>query len=80
MLVLLGLVLVAAGDGEDDRAARLKVDRFDSAAAWRLLEYQVELGPRPAGTETSKQLAEWLRERLPNGRPISKRGKASRWR
>ena len=68
MLVLLGLVVVATGDGEDDRAARLKVDRFDSAAAWRLLEYQVELGPRPAGSEPSRRLARRLRRLLPRGR------------
>jgi glutaminyl-peptide cyclotransferase len=68
VLVLLGLVLVATGDGEDDRPERLKVNRFDSAAAWRLLEYQVELGPRPAGSEASRRLAERLRDLLPRGR------------
>jgi glutaminyl-peptide cyclotransferase len=67
-LALLGLVLVATGDGEDDGAARPRVDRFDSAAAWRLLEYQVELGPRPAGSETSLRLARRLRRLLPRGR------------
>jgi glutaminyl-peptide cyclotransferase len=67
-LLLLGLVLVATGDGEDERAARPKVDRFDSAAAWRLLEYQVELGPRPAGSEPSLRLARRLRRLLPRGR------------
>ncbi len=49
-------------------SAALKVDRFDRDRAFEDLRYQVELGPRPAGSETSKQLAEWLRERLPNGR------------
>ena len=68
VLVLLGLVLVAAGDGEDERPARLKVDRFDSAAAWRLVEYQVELGPRPAGSEPSMRLARRLRRLVPRGR------------
>ena len=67
-LLLLGLVLVATGDGEDQRPARPKVDRFDSAAAWRLLEYQVELGPRPAGSEPSRRLARRLRRLLPRGR------------
>jgi glutaminyl-peptide cyclotransferase len=67
------LVLVAAGDlpfadGEDGRSDRLEVDRFDSAAAWRLLEYQVELGPRPAGSEPSRRLARRLRRLLPRGR------------
>jgi glutaminyl-peptide cyclotransferase len=75
--VLLALaVLVAAcdsssADGDGEAAAtpfRPKVDRFDSAAAWRLLEYQVELGPRPAGSEPSRRLARRLRRLLPRGR------------
>jgi hypothetical protein len=67
-LVLLGLVVVATGDGDDGGPARLDVDRFNSAAAWRLLEYQVELGPRPAGSEQSQRLARRLRRLLPRGR------------
>jgi glutaminyl-peptide cyclotransferase len=68
-----GLVVAAvvgAFDGDEDptAAAALKVDRFKRDRAFADLRYQVELGPRPAGSETSKQLAEWLRERLPNGR------------
>jgi glutaminyl-peptide cyclotransferase len=71
--VLALAVLVAAcdsssADGDDGAAASVKVDRFDSAAAWRLLEYQVELGPRPAGSETSRRLARRLRRLLPRGR------------
>jgi glutaminyl-peptide cyclotransferase len=45
-----------------------KVDRFDSAAAWRLLVDQVELGPRPAGSEASRRLAARLKELVPRGR------------
>jgi peptidase M28-like protein len=67
-LVLLGLVVVATGDGDDGGPARLEADRFDSAAAWRLLEYQVGLGPRPAGSEQSLRLARRLRRLLPRGR------------
>jgi hypothetical protein len=70
--VLAGLLLVAAtdpfADGDDGGPARLKVDRFDSGAAWQLLEYQVELGPRPAGSEPSRRLARRLRRLLPRGR------------
>jgi peptidase M28-like protein len=71
--ILAGVLLVAAGDlpfadGEDGSPARLQVDSFDSAAAWRLLEYQVELGPRPAGSEPSRRLARRLRRLLPRGR------------
>jgi glutaminyl-peptide cyclotransferase len=72
-VVVAVLALVAAGDlpfadGEDGGPARPTVDRFDSAAAWRLLEYQVELGPRPAGSEPSRRLARRLRRLLPRGR------------
>jgi glutaminyl-peptide cyclotransferase len=77
--LVLGITLVALvatdnvpfADGDDDenhRPARPVVDRFDSAAAWRLLEQQVELGPRPAGSEASRRLADRLRELLPKGR------------
>jgi hypothetical protein len=68
-LVATDNVPFADGDDADDaRPARPTVDRFDSAAAWRLLEDQVELGPRPAGSEASRQLAERLRRLLPEGR------------
>jgi glutaminyl-peptide cyclotransferase len=43
-------------------------NRFDSAAAFRLLREQVELGPRPAGSEASRRLAARLRRLLPRGR------------
>jgi peptidase M28-like protein len=77
--VLLGLVLVALvatdnlpfvdddADGAAPRAERPKVDRFDSAAAWKLLREQVELGPRPAGSAKSRKLSRRLRKLLPNG-------------
>src|SRR5918996_4696936 len=71
--VLAAVLLLAAcdsssADGEAAAPASLKVDRFDSAAAWRLLEYQVELGPRPAGSEPSRRLATRPRRLLPRGR------------
>jgi glutaminyl-peptide cyclotransferase len=78
--VALGLVLVALvatdnlpfvddeADGAPARPAAPKVDRFDSQAAWRLLVDQVEMGPRPAGSEASRRLAVRLRRLLPNGR------------
>jgi acetylornithine deacetylase/succinyl-diaminopimelate desuccinylase-like protein len=43
-------------------------DRFDSAAAMTLLEEQVALGPRPAGSDASRRLADRLRSELPKGR------------
>ena len=67
---LIAIVFVLAGCGSDDptASAALKADRFDRDRAFADLRYQVELGPRPAGSEASRQLAGWLRERLPNGR------------
>ena len=69
-LPLAAMVFVLVGCGSDDptASAALKTDRFDRERAFADLRYQVELGPRPAGSEASKQLAEWLRDRLPNGR------------
>ena len=56
-------------DDEDAGAARpAKVDRFDSGAAFRLLREQVDVGPRPAGSEASRRLARRLRRLLPRGR------------
>jgi glutaminyl-peptide cyclotransferase len=81
-LPLIAIVLVLAGgglvvaavvgafDGDDGptASAALKTDRFDRERAFADLRYQVELGPRPAGSAKSRELAEWLRERLPRGR------------
>jgi glutaminyl-peptide cyclotransferase len=78
---VLGLTLIALvatdnlpfTDGEADGASEaptpaVAVDRFDDAAAWQLLVEQVELGPRPAGSEASRRLAARLRDLVPNGR------------
>jgi hypothetical protein len=77
-VVMCAVVLGACGGGDPEpvvdepaptaEAAALKVDRFDEDRAWRMLEYQVGLGPRPAGSETSRKLAAYIRARLPRGR------------
>jgi glutaminyl-peptide cyclotransferase len=72
----LALVILVATDNlpfvDDDADGapppRPSVDRFDGAAAFALLREQVELGPRPAGSEASKRLGERLRSLLPHGR------------
>lgn len=60
------------GDGDaDGRAAPARaatVDRFDGAAAFRLLRRQVALGPRPAGSAESRRLARLLKRIVPRGR------------
>jgi hypothetical protein len=63
VLVLLPL----AACGSDDATAE-KADRFDSARAWSYLEYQVNLGERPAGSKTSRKLAADIKSKLPSGR------------
>jgi glutaminyl-peptide cyclotransferase len=80
--VTIGLVLVAlvatdnlpfTGDHEADgspaRPAAVHADRFDGAAAFRLLHRQVvDIGPRPAGSPASRELARLLKRIVPRGR------------
>ena len=68
--LLVPLALVACNEAADTAStgAEAGQDRFDSARAWNLLEYQVELGERPAGSAASRELAAFLKRRLPNGR------------
>jgi glutaminyl-peptide cyclotransferase len=60
------------GDGAEAQSAaavpRAEVNRFAGRAAYRSVERQVALGPRPAGSTPSRQLAERLRRVLPAGR------------
>jgi glutaminyl-peptide cyclotransferase len=63
-----------------DRPPRPRVNRVNEDRAFSLLGQQVELGPRPAGSATSRGLAERLRRLLPNGRfePVGARTDAER--
>ena len=45
-----------------------RTDRFDSRRAFAELRRQVRSGPRPAGSRTSRRLAERIRAQLPRGR------------
>ena len=77
---LCALAFAACGGGSDaapaepatpeetTAGAAAKVDRFDEDRAWRMLEYQVKLGPRPAGSAQSRKLAAYIKARLPRGR------------
>jgi hypothetical protein len=83
-------LLAACGGGKDDpkppaptaaetattpeATAAAKVDRFDEDRAWSMLSYQVKLGPRPAGSAKSKELAAYIKKRLPRGRYEPVRG------
>jgi glutaminyl-peptide cyclotransferase len=62
------------GKSAPPAAAGLKVDRFDRDRAFADLRYQVELGPRPAKSPEARELARWLRDRLPRGRIEKVRG------
>jgi hypothetical protein len=71
----LGFVVLAATDGipfvgapDEGVSNEGEIDRFDSDAAFELVERQVELGPRPAGSEASRTLGAQLRELLPSAR------------
>jgi glutaminyl-peptide cyclotransferase len=65
-LALVCAVVTSCGGEEVGPAER--PDRFDSAAAMTVLEEQVALGPRPAGSDASHTLADRLRSELPDGR------------
>jgi glutaminyl-peptide cyclotransferase len=63
-----GAVGGAVTGGREAAARRPVADAFDARRAWRLLEEQVRMGPRPAGSRTSRRLAARIRARLPHGR------------
>ena len=71
LLVAAGLLAVLAGavawtSSRSEEAAR--PDRFDERTAWAFLKRQVALGPRPAGSARSRELAGILRRSIPRGR------------
>ena len=69
VLVVTDVIPLGGDDGDAPAAVSAeRADRFDGAAAFRLLKMQVALGPRPAGSATSRVLARRLKRLLPNGR------------
>jgi glutaminyl-peptide cyclotransferase len=71
VLIVTALLAVLAGApawtyGRSEETAR--PNRFDGTAAWAFLKRQVELGPRPAGSQKSRELGEILRRSIPQGR------------
>jgi hypothetical protein len=57
----------SSGEGPGDGSGGSSEDRFDSASAFELIDDQVALGQRPAGSAASRRLARRLRAELPNG-------------
>jgi peptidase M28-like protein len=67
-LVATGNIPLVEDESHQADGAAKKANRFDSRAAYRLVEEQVEIGPRPAGSQASRRLAKRLRRELPSGR------------
>lgn len=63
-LALLGTALGGCGEDTGQGAP----DRFDAGRAWGLVELQVNVGQRPAGSLQLRRLARQLRSLLPGGR------------
>jgi hypothetical protein len=71
LLLAAGLLTVLAGASAwtNDRSLGTPPrDRFDERSSWAFLKRQVALGPRPAGSPKSRELAAILRRSIPNGR------------
>jgi len=68
--LLVPALSLACNDTADTAApgAPASADRFDAARAWRVLEHQVGLGERPAGSAASRKLGRYLKRRVPGGR------------
>ncbi|HEU4943153.1 MAG TPA: M28 family metallopeptidase [Gaiellaceae bacterium] len=65
---LLALAGGAAAWSFDRSAEEAAPNRFDGKAAWSFLKRQVALGPRPAGSRRSRELATILRRSVRGGR------------
>src|SRR5262245_25245540 len=65
---LLALALLAVASCGGSEGSTSSADRFDGPAAWSLLERQVAVGQRPAGSPQLRRLATELRPLLPSGR------------
>ena len=63
-----GARATAGGPCPGGRPPRARGQRFDGRRAFALLERQVRIGPRPAGSAASRRLAQRLRRALPRGR------------
>ncbi|HEX4760292.1 MAG TPA: M28 family metallopeptidase [Thermoleophilaceae bacterium] len=64
----LGLTVAALLIAAPAAHGGLRAHRFDASAALRWTAFQVDYGPRPAGSAASRALAERLRAALPHGR------------
>ena len=67
-LAAVATVVLSGCGGDPPSASSGEADRFDAARAFALIERQVDVGQRPAGSPQLRHLAEGLRLLLPNGR------------
>jgi hypothetical protein len=65
---LLAAAILAGCGGDDGDAGGTSADRFDSDAAFGLIDEQLAFGQRPAGSPQLRRLADTLVDRLPGGR------------
>ncbi|MDQ4048783.1 MAG: M28 family metallopeptidase [Actinomycetota bacterium] len=56
------------GASAAEAVPRAKVNRFNGRSAYESVKRQVAIGPRPAGSRASRELAERIRRALPRGR------------
>lgn len=70
LLLVLGAIGVTGcgSDAPSSGSGSARADRFDAERAWRLVERQVAVGQRPAGSPQLRKLAAELRPLLPGGR------------
>jgi hypothetical protein len=62
------VLTLVVGTACSDREAGVAGGRFDADRAFADLRHQVDHGPRPAGSAASRRLADWLVDRVPDGR------------
>ena len=68
LVAAVALALVGCGGDDGGGGPEPTAGRFDAGRAFADLRMQVEMGPRPAGSATSRALAGRLRDDLPDGR------------
>lgn len=69
LLVMLAAIWAGTlvGCGDEAGSSPLQLNRFDANQAWALVERQVAVGQRPAGSPQLRKLATELRPLLPHG-------------
>jgi glutaminyl-peptide cyclotransferase len=64
LAAILALTAIVAGCGDDGNDGSAPLDRFDAERAFRDVEAQVAIGPRPAGSEGGREVVGLIARRL----------------